>query len=80
MTAIIDFEGQRFGRWLVLKRGGLVGSVRLWLCRCDCGAEREVRGGNLRHGLSKGCGCNRVFASTYGQAGRRIGRTRSYNA
>ena len=29
----------------------------LWLCRCDCGNERIVKGGNLKRGRTKSCGC-----------------------
>jgi hypothetical protein len=56
MTRRIDLEDQRFGRWLVLSR--VVGSPQMkYLCRCDCGAEREVYAGHLRHGRSSSCGC-----------------------
>ena len=54
----IDLTGKRFGRWLVLK---FVGKNKyknaVWLCRCDCGTEREVTGISLRAGQSKSCGC-----------------------
>jgi len=29
----MDYEGQRFGKWLVLKREGRY----RWSCQCDCG-------------------------------------------
>lgn len=32
----------------------------LWKCRCDCGAVREIKGGDLRNGSSKSCGCLRA--------------------
>lgn len=28
-----------------------------WLCKCDCGNETVVEGGNLRSGHTKSCGC-----------------------
>jgi hypothetical protein len=58
MGKFIDITGRRFGRWTVFAlhpkryRGGTV-----WHCRCDCGTERVVNGGNLRHGVSTSCGC-----------------------
>jgi len=29
----------------------------LWLCQCDCGHELIVRGGALKNGHTKSCGC-----------------------
>lgn len=55
----IDLTGKRFGRWTVLRAGALRGSATdrtlMWLCRCDCGIEREVNGNNLRRGASTSC-------------------------
>lgn len=49
----IDLTGKRIGRWTVLRYAGR----ELWLCRCDCGQEREVIGSNLRSNGSLSCGC-----------------------
>ena len=50
--------GVRFGLWIVLERRGKTAAAkRLWLCRCDCGVEKEVVAGNLKSGLSQSCGC-----------------------
>ncbi len=48
--------GKKFGKWLVIefpknKKYG----TNLWLCRCECGLEKEVSEVSLNHGLSKGC-------------------------
>ena len=45
-------KGQRFGRLVVLddERPKV-------LCRCDCGTELRVSAHNLRHGMTKSCGC-----------------------
>ena len=53
---------QRFGKLTVVERAGTHKqpngqSVSLWLCKCDCGQEKTVRGGNLRKGNTKSCGC-----------------------
>lgn len=29
----------------------------MWRCKCDCGTEKIVSGGNLRSGQSQSCGC-----------------------
>jgi hypothetical protein len=53
-----DLLGERFGSWLVLRRGRQSKTKNsMWLCRCDCGTERIVQGTNLVWGKSKSCGC-----------------------
>lgn len=58
-----DLTGQKFGRWTVKSLDGTVGEdgnrVAVWLCLCECGNERVVRGSDLRKGASKSCGCLR---------------------
>lgn len=49
--------GMRFGRWLVKSPAGRERRSRLWLCECDCGTRRSVRGDNLLRGMSQSCGC-----------------------
>ena len=61
MPPFIDLTGERFGRWTVRKRyhfNAPCGAV-CWVCRCDCGAVRIVRGNDLRRGNSLSCGCYR---------------------
>jgi hypothetical protein len=52
--------GQRFGRWTVLRWSHFEPKSKsyYWLCRCDCGTERAVRGSHLIGG-SRSCGCVR---------------------
>ena len=53
-----DEAGNRYGRLTVLRRfsrPGVGGFVK-WLCLCDCGRERVVRGSDLRSGLIRDCG------------------------
>lgn len=53
-----DMTGKRFGKWTVLsKSGNTKGGAALWLCVCDCGNSREVRGGDLRSWKTTNCGC-----------------------
>lgn len=54
--------GDRYGRWIVLslaepRRRKDGNPAKFWLCRCDCGTEREVRQTLLRNGQSRSCGC-----------------------
>lgn len=50
----IDMTGKKFGHLVVLRPGE---RHLYWLCRCDCGKEKEIRGGNLRSGVTRSCGC-----------------------
>ena len=71
MTKINELSGQRFGMLTVLSRAGNDRHGKaLWLCRCDCGAEKNILGANLLRGHSKSCGCTRQNDLT----GRHIGR------
>jgi len=49
--------GQRFGRWLVIKRANSMNGNIRWLCRCACGTEKTVDGAALRREDSTSCGC-----------------------
>lgn len=53
----IDLTGERFERLLVVRPLGRKGGSIVWLCRCDCGRDVEVRSGGLRNGGTKSCGC-----------------------
>lgn len=54
-----DFTGERFGRLLVLHKGGKCASGSRWICRCDCGNIADVRGVCLKYGYTQSCGCLR---------------------
>lgn len=76
---LIDLTGQRFGLLTVIKRSGTQGKSSTWLCRCDCGNECTVQGGNLRARHTTSCGCyRREFASknakTHGMTKTRLYR------
>lgn len=53
-----NLVGQKFGYLTVLERAenDKCGNRR-WLCKCDCGCEVVVEGGNLKRGRQKSCGC-----------------------
>ena len=63
-NAPADLTGMRFGKWVVLKDAGMKvyspGGRRylrhMWLCRCDCGKQKQVCRGNLTGGRSTQCG------------------------
>ncbi len=51
----IDLTGFKFGKWTVLNRADIQNRNPYWLCRCDCGQTKPVRGDILRDGLSTCC-------------------------
>jgi hypothetical protein len=57
-VSCIDLTGQRFGRLTVLHRSdSSTDGTATWLCRCDCGNEKSIRGRLIRRGYTKSCGC-----------------------
>lgn len=78
----IEIVGKKFQRWTVLSRSrlNLGGDNWLYLCRCDCGVEREVLGYKLRRGNSTSCGCRgleiwRSTQTTHGLSRHRLYQT-----
>ena len=47
MPNLIDLTGMRFGKLLVIERAPNKSGRTYWKCKCDCGAEKEVRGSSL---------------------------------
>ena len=58
MQKKIEMIGKRFGRLLVIEESKVNrhGAV-MWLCKCDCGMNKIIRGAHLRNGGIKSCGC-----------------------
>jgi hypothetical protein len=62
MQPVLRLEGQRFGRLLVISQAKTRRSVSgkvitFWLCRCDCGTEKEIAMRPLRQERTLSCGC-----------------------
>ena len=57
MARCIDLTGQKFGRLTVIERAENRGKRVTWLCKCECGNEIVIIGGNLKNGSTKSCGC-----------------------
>ncbi len=68
--------GSVFGRWTVMRFHDTQNGRRYW-CKCECGFEKVVHGGELRLGRSTSCGCN---GSTFAHGSARRGKkTKLYN-
>lgn len=62
-----DLSGKKFGKLLVIMK---ISDVRYkqdhYLCRCDCGNEKTIRGYSLIYGTAVSCGCYaKELASVY---------------
>lgn len=55
----IDRIGSKFGRLTVIGKADTKANDRKnrWVCRCDCGKEKIVSGGNLHSRGVQSCGC-----------------------
>ena len=60
MGKLIDLTGQKFNMLTAVK---LVGKSKsgayIWLFKCDCGNEKEIRSDIVKNGNIKSCGCLR---------------------
>ena len=77
-----DLVGKRFGRWTVVAfypKRYWRGRDTVWLCHCDCGTERGVRGFVLRNGESKSCGCLQRELVTKRLTTHGMSKTRAYS-
>lgn len=55
-----DLTGRRFGSLLALREQRIPGSHNVhWLCRCDCGIEKQIARTSLLSGSTSSCGCER---------------------
>lgn len=70
----IDLLGKTFERWTVIGPKRMIPGGTKWLCRCECGTEREVKSASLRGGLSTSCGCRQKELAVNDITGSRFGR------
>lgn len=67
-----DLTGKRFCKWTVIGHSERSKTGRSqWLCRCDCGTERNIDAFRLKSGQSKSCGCAKKYIDI---TGKRFGR------
>jgi len=60
MPKIKDISGQKFGRLTAIEKIRTTDHYQsIWLCKCECGNETEVRLDGLTTGRVRSCGCLR---------------------
>jgi len=54
---LINIEGKRYGKLLVVEYVESRNGNAYWLCKCDCGNDKVISANGLKAGNSKSCGC-----------------------
>lgn len=75
---LIDLTGQRFHRFIVVKRMPPVNKRTMWLCKCDCGNEFIADSQNIRSGHTTSCGCFQRYATSKANLTHGKSKTRLY--
>lgn len=58
--AVKDMVGLTFGKLTVLKRDETKQTAAAyWICQCECGNQKSIRGDRLRNGEAVNCGCEK---------------------
>ena len=52
----IDLTGRTFGRLTVIQYDHSKNGA-YWLCRCECGKTKVIKGNSLTRGVTTSCGC-----------------------
>lgn len=69
--------GDAYGKLTIVSEVDQTGNGRRFLCKCDCGQEKEVNLSKLRSGNTKSCGCFQLESRgraniTHGMTGSRL--------
>jgi hypothetical protein len=59
---IMNQIGRRYGKLVVVRKSEL--RYDYFVCRCDCGNEKEFTRSRLRKGTAKSCGCVKSMSNT----------------
>lgn len=82
MTIKENLTGAKFGRLTVLCRDDADRRIVRWICLCDCGNKKSIRGDHLKRGETVSCGCYSREVASKKREGKTQWRYRSpeYNA
>jgi hypothetical protein len=64
MGVTLDITGLKFDRLTVIKFVEIKKNFAYWLCKCDCGNEKIIRGVHLRGKQIRSCGCLQIEKAT----------------
>lgn len=58
---IMKEHGVPESKLIVIKEDKKIGKHLYWICKCECGREKIIRGDQIRSGISKSCGeCSHI--------------------
>ena len=60
MPKALDITNKRFGKLIAIKKMPSKNGKTYWLCKCDCGEEKEIQTCHLTSGVTTSCGKCRV--------------------
>lgn len=72
MNSKIDMINKKIGKLVVISEYGKINKHIYYLCKCECGKEKIIRGSHLRSGRILSCGCYRKEITS------RTGKVKSY--
>lgn len=64
MTTKLDLLGKQFGRLKVIGSAPSIKGKSHWLCQCECGSMKVIKGSSLESGKSQSCGCGQLESIT----------------
>ena len=57
MPKALDLTGQKFNQLTAIRRAPSRSGKTYWLCKCECGTEKEIQTCHLTSGAISSCGC-----------------------
>lgn len=72
MPKALDLTNKRFGSLVVLSKAKSRANKTYWLCRCDCGVQKEIQTSHLMSGAIKSCGCQFDPIKNFGRVDKEI--------
>lgn len=82
MHKTLNLIGRKFGFLTVIDFAYRDSKNTYWLCKCNCGNKKIVRGGHLKDGCTISCGCytkNRIAQMNKQNAIHGLSKTRLYS-
>ena len=60
MPKALDLTDKKFGYLTAIKKAPSRSGKTYWICRCECGIEKEIQTSHLTSGAITSCGCKKT--------------------